>query len=269
MSSANGLPSKSPDFSVDEVLATSLAGFDLEQPFTNAAGTCKTLERVEMFARVVPIIMVGSIHGTPPTGEGQVTPGPGLDYYGENIPKMVELARKAGKPLAVSVAGFGEYGDAARLAHDGEADIIELNLGFPNVWSAERQEYVTSLDIENIAEVVSEVEQCVPNGHPLGLKLPHYPEPGTLNEVAATISELPIQIHYVAALGLAQVSELRKLLPERIQLVGVEKGPDLFDYLRVGASAVQVAASYWKGGENPRVFSDILTKYIDQLPEAV
>ncbi len=298
-------------------LATTLAGFQLEHPLMNAAGTCKTLRDVENLARsAVSAIVVGSITSQARMGnEGQVywpgqtyslnslgMPNPGGDYYGENLPHMVELAHAAGKPLAVNVAGFkpAEYGELAQLAHNGGADFIELNLGCPNVWDDGDQKRIASFDPSGIAAILAEIERRVPDNHPVGVKLSPYSDPGMLAEVAQTIKELPIS--YVATtntfpnafvldengkpvinvglagmsgaaikpVGLGQVKQLRQLLPDSVQLVGVggiANGRDMLDYLRVGACATQAATAYWNSNENPGVFGDILSDYIDQFPE--
>jgi len=256
----------SPAYIEDQRLATSLAGFELPHPITHSGGICDDLEQVTALSRaVVPIVMVGSIYEVP-TSVGDRATSRGLQYYGQHILEMVNTAHTAHKPLAVSVAGFNPdgYGNAAQcVAHS--ADIIEVNLGFPSRnWDEEEQRFTTPCDAEDLAPIVSGVKQHVPDT-PIGVKLPYYTEPDILDEVGETIKTLPI--HYVAAVGLTQVVRLRELLPSSIQLVGVEKGSDLLDYLKAGASAVQVAASYWIGGKNPGVFSDILSKYVDQLPE--
>jgi dihydroorotate dehydrogenase (fumarate) len=268
MPAANGsLIEFTPAAIEDERLATSLAGFELQQPVTHAGGICDGLEQVPVLSRsVVSIVMVGSIYEVPPSiGDRGVT-SRGLEYYGEHILEMVNIAHTAHKPLAVSVAGFNPdgYGNAAQRVGR-YADIIEVNFGFPSRnWDENERRFTAPCDSRNIAPIVTDVKQRAPDT-PLGVKLPHYTEPDTLDEVAEAIRGLPI--YYVAAGGLAQVMRLRQLLPPSIQLVGVEKGPDLLDYLGAGASVVQVAASYWNGGKNPGVFSDILSKYVDQLPE--
>jgi dihydroorotate dehydrogenase (fumarate) len=262
---SNGHPIElTPAAIEDERLATSLAGFELPHPITHSGGMCDDLEQVTLLSRaVVPIVMVGSVYEVPHSIGDKVT-SRGLQYYGKHILEMVNIAHTAHKPLAVSVAGFNPdgYGNAAQHVAR-YADIIEVNFGFPSRnWNEEEQRFTTPCNAEDLAPIVTDVKRRVPYT-PVGVKLPHYIEPNTLDEVAGTIRELPIQ--YVAAGDLAQVTRLRELLPPSIQLVGVEKGPDLLSYLKVGASVVQVAASYWKGGKNPGVFSDILSKYVDQL----
>jgi dihydroorotate dehydrogenase (fumarate) len=260
-------------------LVTTLADIELEHPLMNAAGTCKNLEIVKRFARsAVSAITVGSItYEARLEDEGQ---NRGRDYYREHFPAMVELAHGAGKPLAASVAGFSpvEYGELAQLAHQGGVDLIELNLGYPSAWNERR---IASFDPGGIAAIVSEVEQRVPASRPVGVKLSQYSDSGELAEVAETLKELPIR--YVATsnrpvvglarmsgvamkpTGLGQIEQLRQLLPDAVQLigVGVTKGGDVCDYLQLGASAVQVSTAYWSSGEDPGVFGDILSDYVD------
>ncbi len=270
MALSNGHPIElTPDAIEDKRLVTSLAGFELAQPIMHAGGICDNLDQVRLLAKtVLPIVMVGSIYEVPP-GIGDKVTGRGLPYYGEHILAMVDAAHAAHKPLAVSVAGFEPdgYGNAAQSVAR-YADVIEVNLGFPSRdWDEEQQRFTTPCDTGQLAPIMTSVKRHAPET-PVGVKLPHYAEPDMLDEVAATIRELPVQyVQYVAAVGLTQVVRLRELLPPSIPLVGVEKGPDLLDYLKAGAAAVQVAASYWKGGKNPRVFSDILSRYVDQLAE--
>ena len=295
-------------------LATTLAGIELEHPLMNAAGTCKTLEDVEKFARSpVSAIVLGSItHDARMGNEGQVyfqgqpwslnslgMPNRGLDYYKEQLPAMVAAAHEAGKPLIVSVAGFNLM-DYVKLAYSVAllgVDHVELNLGCPNVWDEGRQKRIASFDASFIGELLAEINRWI---GPAAVKLSPYSDPALLEEVSAVIKSNDVS--YVAAsntfpnaivlnesgksvidvglagmsgvamkpVGLGQVKQLRQLLPDSVQLVGVggiTKGPDVWDYLQVGASAVQAATAYWNSNENPGVFGDILSDYVDQFPE--
>lgn len=295
-------------------LATTLAGIELEHPLLNAAGTCKTLEDVEKFARsAVSGIVLGSITVEGRLGnEGNVfwpgsvyslnslgMPNRGLEWYKEQLPAMVAAAHEAGKPLIVSVAGFNvkEY---AKLAYEVSllgVDHVELNLGCPNVWDDGRQKRIASFDAAFIGELLAEVNRWI---GAVGVKLSPYSDPALLEEVAKVLASHDVS--YVAAsntfpnaivlnedgksvidvglagmsgvamkpVGLGQVKQLRQLLPDSVQLVGVggiTKGRDVWDYLQVGASAVQAATVYWNSNENPGVFGDILSDYVDQFPE--
>lgn len=66
--------------------------------------------------------------------------------------------------------------------------------------------------------------------------------------------------------GLGQVRQLRRLLPGQVDVVGVGgvlTGRDVVDYLAAGALAVQSATAFWNRGEDPTVFGDILSGWID------
>lgn len=268
MSLTNGsLIEFTPDAIEDERLATNLAGFELPHPITHAGGIGHNLDQVKELARtVVPIIMFGSFYEVPPSIGDKVT-GLGPQYVGEHILEMANIAHEAHKPLAVSVAGFDPegHGQAAEYVA-GYADIIEINLGFPcRDWDEQAQRFTAPLDLGDLAEIVADVKQRV-SDTPVGVKLPHITESESLDEVVAAIRELPIA--YVAAVGLNQVAELRKLLPDPVQLVGVEKkDEDVLDYLKVDASAsvVQVAGSYWASDRRQDVFGSIMSRYWQQL----
>ncbi|MBI1999502.1 MAG: dihydroorotate dehydrogenase, partial [Parcubacteria group bacterium] len=107
-------------------LAVTLAGMDLEHPIINAAGTCRTLEDVEKFARTsIAAIVVGSVTASPRPENQGVTyyeqrsdtdsllftvnsrgmPNGGIPYYENHLPQMVRVAHDAGKKLVLNVAG--------------------------------------------------------------------------------------------------------------------------------------------------------------------
>jgi dihydroorotate dehydrogenase (fumarate) len=294
-------------------LATELAGLALEHPVMNAAGTCKTVEDVERFARsAVAAIVIGSItlearNGNP----GNVywaapayslnapgLPNRGAVFYREALPGMAGAAHAAGKPVVLSIAGFSpaEYRSLATVAVEGGADVIELNLGCPNVWTEGLQKRMASFDPPGITTIVEEVA-AVAGGRPVGIKLSPFSDPEMLAQAARVIERLPVR--YVTAsntfpnamavdptgapmigvgfgglsgaamkpVGLGQVRQLRHALPPTMQVVGaggIQTGQDVLDYLAVGASAVQVSTAYWNRGEDPTVFGDILAEYVNR-----
>lgn len=66
--------------------------------------------------------------------------------------------------------------------------------------------------------------------------------------------------------GLGQVRQLRGLLPDNVEIIGVGgigSGRDVVDYLAAGASAVALATAFWNRGEDPGVFGDILSDWVD------
>jgi dihydroorotate dehydrogenase (fumarate) len=66
--------------------------------------------------------------------------------------------------------------------------------------------------------------------------------------------------------ALGQVRQLRSLLPDTVDIIGVggvATGRDVCDYLRAGACAIGVATAYWDRGGDPRIFGDILAAYAE------
>ncbi|MCM3883795.1 dihydroorotate dehydrogenase [Frankia sp. R82] len=72
-------------------------------------------------------------------------------------------------------------------------------------------------------------------------------------------------------IGLGQVRQLRRLLPDPVAIVGaggVVTGRDVAEYLQAGAVAVQAATAFWNRGEDPSVFGEILSGWIDEADPA-
>jgi dihydroorotate dehydrogenase (fumarate) len=66
--------------------------------------------------------------------------------------------------------------------------------------------------------------------------------------------------------GLGQVCQLRSLLPDTIDIIGVggvASGRDVHDYLRAGACAVGLATAFWDRGGDLRIFGDILAGFAE------
>lgn len=278
----------------------------------NAAGTCKLLEDVERLARsATAAIMVGSITKEPRTGnEGDVywagptyslnslgLPNRGAEYYAKVIPEMVRIAHGAGKPLFVSVAGFtpDEYADLASLALWKGADLIELNLGCPNVWHGKAQKRIACFDPELVDQIQERVEERVGVEARIAEKISPFSDPFSLVAIAAVIgsSKLPKAVTTtntfanafawngakpritpggglagfagpaMKPIGLGQVKQLRALLPDSIKIMGVGgigEGKDILEYRGCGADAVQVGTAYLEKGEN--VFSTLLSDIV-------
>ena len=294
-------------------LQTEVIGLRLEHPLMNAAGTCKMLEDVEKLSRSASAaIMVGSITVEPRTGNsGDVywagsmfslnslgLPNRGAPYYREVLPKMVAVAHGADKPLFVSVAGFSpeEYVDLAELAFRGEVDLVELNLGCPNVWQGSTQKRIACFDPAIVAEVLRCVEEKVGADAKVSVKISPFSDPFALAEVAqvigasklakavTTVNTFPNAFSYNGAkpritpggglagfagpamkpIGLGQVRQLRGLLPEHIQIIGVggiTHGEDIREYCESGAVATQVATAYLERHE--QVFSSLLGELLE------
>ncbi|ONH22275.1 dihydroorotate dehydrogenase [Pseudofrankia asymbiotica] len=66
--------------------------------------------------------------------------------------------------------------------------------------------------------------------------------------------------------ALGQVRQLRRLLPTDVEIVGaggVTNGRDVADFLRAGASAVQIATAYWSRDGDPAVFGEIAADWAE------
>jgi dihydroorotate dehydrogenase len=292
-----------------DATACSVAGVALEHPVLNAAGTAKSLDDVTRLARSpVAAVTVGSITKEPRDGNaGEVyvsrsgyavnalgMPNRGAAFYRDALPEFAGVARAAGKPLAVSVAGFSteEYGELAHLAGGSGADLVELNLGCPNVWDDGRQKRIMSFDPELVSGAVRAAAGA---GAPVGIKLSPLSDPVLLAEVAAAAVEAgtayivscntfpnglalrpdgraAVDVGYGGVSGgamkpiaLGQVAQLRALLPDGVDVVGcggVRTGDDVRDLLTAGAAAVGLATAFWDAGEDPGVFGDLLADWL-------
>lgn len=294
-------------------LQTEVAGIRLEHPLMNAAGTCRLLEEVKELSRSASAaVMVGSITVEPRTGNtGDVywagpmfslnslgLPNRGAPYYREAIPKMVAVAHGEGKPLFVSVAGFSreEYAGLAELAFDGGADLVELNLGCPNVWQGSAQKRIACFDPALVAEILHRVEKRVGVDAKVSIKISPVSDPFVLAglarvigaskvvKVVTAVNTFPNAFSYNGAkpritpggglagfagpamkpIGLGQVRQLREFLPERIQIIGVggiTHGKDIQEYQESGAVAVQVATTYLERHE--QVFGSLLGELLE------
>ncbi|WP_165485278.1 dihydroorotate dehydrogenase [Protofrankia symbiont of Coriaria ruscifolia] len=310
---------------------TALCGVELEHPLMNAAGTCKSLDEVDVLARsAVSAVVVGSITAQARTGNGGNVyypgdffslnalglPNPGLAYYREHLPEMISITHAAGKPLVVSIAGFSEaeYAAAAYDVALAGADIIELNLACPNVWDGGTQKRIACFDNSQTETVCTQVSQALaaatPTGAtagegrrppPFGIKISPFSDPAGLAELASLVAKLsstPQGPRFVCAVNtfpnalaldgtnrpvidvelaglagaalkpvaLGQIRQLRRLLPETVELIGaggVSRGRDIADFLCAGAAAVQAATAFWNRNGDAGVFGDILTDYAD------
>lgn len=289
--------------------ATSVAGVALEHPVLNAAGTAKSLQDVTGLSRSpVAAVTLGSITKEPRDGNaGEVyatragyavnalgMPNRGAAFYRDALPELAGVAHAAGKPLIVSVAGFSpeEYGELAELAGEGGADLVELNLGCPNVWDDGEQKRIMSFDPDLVSRSLLAAAGA---GAPVGVKLSPLSDPVLLAEVAAAAVEAggqfvvscntfpnglalradgrpAIDVGYGGVSGaamkpvvLGQVAQLRALLPEGVDIVGcggVRSGQDVRDLLGVGAAAVGLATAFWDAAEDPGVFADLLADWL-------
>jgi dihydroorotate dehydrogenase (fumarate) len=261
-----------------------------------ACSVAKSIDDVKALAKTpIGAITVGSItveprQGNPEprwyTGDGYALnsfgmPNAGIEFYQEQLPSMIKLAHAAGKKLSLSIAGFNtaEYVMLAKLADDTKVDLLELNLGCPNISIEGKQKPIASFDPRAINEIVEAVSQTASS--PLLLKLSPYSNPAELQMIAGVIAKTnkvsavvtsntfpnslmlkhgePIVAagfagfsgHNFLPIGLGQVRQFRKALPETIAVIGVggiETKADVELYKQAGANGVQAATVIVRDG---------------------
>lgn len=300
-------------------ISVELAGLHLEHPVMNGAGSCKQLEGKEgvreMARSAAAAIVLGSITVPDRSGnEGDVyypgngfslnslrLPNPGSIKIRADLPEMVQLAHEAGKVLIMSAAGFSpdEYAHLANVGFDGGVDMIELNLGCPNVWQDGQQERIACFDPEIVSRILACVESTVGTEARVAVKISPFSDPFQLQSVAQVLGEsqlvkvvvsintFPNALSFdpkgkptispadglsglagqaLKPIALGQIKQLRALLPERIRIVGVggiQSGQDIIDFRRAGADAVQVMTALLNKG--PNIFSTMLEEYVALL----
>lgn len=280
-------------------MSTKIGSVEVEVPVMNAAcSVAKTVDDVTALA-VTPIgvVTVGSItvlprDGNPEprwhTGDGYAInsfgmPNEGLEKYRELLPNMLEIVHGTGKKLSLSVAGFNtdEYVRLAKLADEAKVDLLELNLGCPNVSIDGKQKPIASFDRDYMGEIIESVSEVTQI--PLLIKLSPYSNPAELQAVAALLAESGkiaavvssntfangylesdgspvVAMEYggisgkaLLPIALGQVRQFRKALPESIAVIGaggVETKADVEQYIAAGATAVQSATLIVRDGHS-------------------
>lgn len=233
------------------------------------------------------------INGASLNSEG--LPNSGIDYYLDAQTIAESMAADPSKPYMVSISGKTLDDNIAMIKTilkkaSGKVAAIELNLACPNVIGKP----IIAYDFEQMKNVLTAVTK-VPgiSKIPLGVKMPPYFDAphfqqaaGILNAFASSIgyvacintignalavdivSEAPVissnngyaglSGHAVKYTALANVRQMRSLLDDSIDVVGVggiESGVDAFEMILCGASAVQVGTCHWK--EGPKCFDRI------------
>lgn len=213
-----------------------------------------------------------------PLGSVQSMGLPNLGYqeYLDMIPRL----KKAGKPVVVSISGFSIEDNVTMVSafQQSDVDLIEVNFSCPNIEGKAQVGY----DFEQTEQALRAL--CKLGDKPLGLKLPPYFDFCHFEIMADIIKQFPIKFitcinsvgntlvidaeteaavikpkggfgglcgDYIKPIGLANVRAFRDLLPESIDVIGVggiKNGTDVFEYLLVGASAVQIATCFEKEG---------------------
>ena len=261
-----------------------------------ACNIAKTIDDVKEYVKTgIGAITIGSItvakrEGNPEprwyVGDGYALnsfgmPNGGIEFYQTNLPAMIKLAHKAGKKLSLSIAGFNttEYVQLAVMANDVKVDIIELNLGCPNVAVDGKQKPIVSFNTPLIIETINAVSQVT--SIPLMVKLSPYSNPAQLAEVAEAIAGTnkvsavvtsnsfpnstmnkdgkPVVMmeyagftgHAFMPIGLGQVKQFRRALPESIAIIGaggIESKADVMLYDQMGASGIQATTLIVRDG---------------------
>ncbi len=297
----------------------------LDHPIMNAAGICKSIADVDIFANqsFTSAIVIGSYTIEPRDGNQEPNyyehfnegvfeytlntlglPNFGLPGMSICIPEMRKIAHAANKHLLVSVAGFHpqHYYTLARAALTLGADGIEINVGCPNVWNKNKPEKMISYDPGLLFDVLYAVERALSDSRlPWWVKLSPYTQLDDMRNAASVINSSNAHgitltntlgnctmIHPktgtpvtepnlgLAGLGgrsikpisLANVLQFhRLLLPDKfiIGCGGIMNGQDVLDYMRAGASAVQIASARLVYGH--KIFYKIATHYAELISQ--
>jgi dihydroorotate dehydrogenase (fumarate) len=283
-------------------------GIEIEPGVMNAAcNIAKSPEDVQALAATgIGAVLVGSItvnerkpNPAPQWFDGGAyalnsfgMPNGGIDYYDEYLPGMIRTTHEANKKFVLSIAGFSaeDYGKLAALAEKYGPDILELNLGCPNVVVDGIQKPIASFDEEYISEIVNSTK--AETELPLTVKLSPYRNLTQLKSVATTLTELkvdgvvtmnsfpistPLNDEGNSVLGspvggvsgaairqraLRQVREFREALPDSIAVIGVggiETAQHVELFRQAGASAVQ-AATLIVRNNNHAAMNDLITR---------
>lgn len=204
---------------------------------------------------------------------------------------MAELVHDYGKPLIANLVAFtnDDYEPLIALAEEAGVDLIELNLGCPNVWEGGSQKRIVSYHADMAREVLTSVTKCLGKAK-IMVKISPLP-PDILDEVTKVIIESGIVAAITATnsypnayvtkgargdaeptdrlvglsgralkpISLGVVKQLSQTLPPYIDIIGcggVSTAGDVEDYLAAGAKAVQVASALKDEGLS--VFAKIL-----------
>ncbi|MBL7497224.1 beta/alpha barrel domain-containing protein [Frankia nepalensis] len=212
--------------------------------------------------------------------------------------------------LSVAGFSVEDYAVAATAAAPTGVDLLEVNLACPNVWDGGSQKRIACFDLRQTAAICAAVDdamRAIPSAVPYGVKISPFSDPEALASLAEVLGKLaagsedgpryvctsntfPNALAFdhagreVIGAGLAglagpalrpvalgQVRQLRRLLPDTVDIVGaggVTTGRDVADFLRAGATAVQVSTAYWNRGEDPAVFGEIAADWAEHCSDA-
>ena len=275
----------------------SIGGVEISATFMNAAcAVAKTLEDVQAFAKTkAGAILVGSITVEPREGNAEPRwyvgdgyalnsygmPNGGLEHYRGVLPEMIKIAHNADKKFILDIAGFNtnDYVLLASMADEVGVDLLELNLGCPNIRVDGEQKPIVSFDRDAMTEIIDSVSAVTKM--PLILKLSPYSNPAELKAVAdlinnsgkisavSTMNTMPngymsidgkpvISMTFAGVSGkaiqpiaLGQVKQFRDNLSPKIVVIGVggiESHEDVKLFIDAGASLVQSATLIVRDG---------------------
>jgi dihydroorotate dehydrogenase subfamily 1 len=276
-----------------------IGNIEVNGTFMNAAcAVAKTIEDVQAYAQTsAGAILVGSItlearegNAEPRwfVGDGYALnsfgmPNGGLEHYKEVLPDMIKIAHDANKVFVLDIAGFStdDYVKLASMAEEVGVDLLELNLGCPNIRVDGEQKPIVSFDRETMTEIIDAVSAVC--SKPLILKLSPYSNPGELKAVAETINQsgkvaavstmntMPngymskdgspvismtfagVSGRAIQPIALGQVKQFRDSLNDDIAVIGVggvETADDVKLFLDAGASMVQAATLVVRDGHD-------------------
>jgi dihydroorotate dehydrogenase (fumarate) len=295
-----------------------IAGIHIDCPVMNGAGSCRTIEEVKNLGKsCVSIIVAGSFtieereenKGNNFWFNDQLSlnsrglPNQGIKYLKEVIPDMVLIAHGFGKLLCISVAGFSsrEYAVLAKLAFELGADMVELDLGCPNIWKDGKQEKIACFEPDLVREILRIVQEAVGLSARVFVKLSPILDSYLLKEVVDVISQFDVVKAVVSMntvpnaclfndkgrpiitvgqglaglsgpaikpIAIGQVIQLRSLLPENIDIVyagGVTHGKDILDAHRAGVKVAQITSYLLQFAPEfwPDVFTRLMSQYIE------
>ena len=274
-----------------------IGGVTIKVPVMNAAcSIAKTWDDVKaMCATSAGLVLIGSITTEQRDGNKEPRwfvgddyalnsfgmPNGGYEFYSKELPGMVDYIHTSDKVAVLSIAGFStsEYVQLAQLADRSCVDILELNLGCPNVSIDGKQKPIVSFDLSTMKEIVQAVQEVTKL--PLAIKLSPYSNPGELKKVADLLTELEVaavvasntfpngfvpneQGESVLAnefagvsgqammpISLGKVRQLRNVFLDSVAVNGVggiQYTEDADMYYKAGAEVIQVATFIIKEG---------------------
>lgn len=183
---------------------------------------------------------------------------------------------------------------------DAGVRIIEMNAGCGNVWKGSKQKRILSFQPEALEHMIDKLLGIIRRAAvhaELRVKLSPYSDPVLLAEIASMLFTRNVAVvtsntfanaymfredidHRPAIefgkhlggyggkgmkpIALGQVAQFREYLPDHkiIGVSGIENGRDMWEFDQVGADEMQIGSA-WYFTEDPRIFGDTLSQYID------